>query len=111
MTTNKKDRFDFAEGSEQYDIMKNASWTLRKAISTPDAQMLKSCYGKQSFGYADYKDHRKDKLETIRALILDSYKNGSTQRIHLYKDIDCTQPNTKIVAYGYLGGISSEFID
>jgi hypothetical protein len=110
-----KNRFDSMELQEQKDIFINAKWILKRDIKdTTDANLINSCYsGKQHFGYSDYCDHRDDSLDTIRNLILSHCKSDAHtyQRIHFYKDKDCAIPFTKIICYGYYGGISAEFLE
>jgi len=108
-------KYNFATIKEQTDIFNNATWYLKTDYKYNDVkddgqiEFIESLYSdKQRFGYTDYKDHRKDTLESIKGNIIRSI-TGS-QRLQLYKDDDCKILNDKIVCWGYLGGISAEFI-
>ena len=108
--------YELASDSETKKILNNAKWNLKSDYKFKDIKddgqsvFIDNCYSRQqSFGYIDYKDHRKDTLQTIKDLIIKSCHG--TQRLHLYKDKDCKIPCNQVICYGYLGGISSHFIN
>lgn len=112
-----KDRFKRIDEDEAINIFDNAEWILKKDHKYKDndddgaSMFLESAYSpKQRFGYTDYIDHRNDNLETIKKLILKD-RDNSGQRLHFYKDKECNQPFTKVVCWGYYGGITAEFSD
>ena len=111
---------DYVEKDEAKKIVDNCKFILQneseKTNDDGESKILLNTYlGKQSFGYTDYKDHRHDTLEQIKALVYPSitsnYDGGRHQRIHYYQNMDINRPYTKVLLTGYYGGISAMFID
>jgi hypothetical protein len=114
-----KNRYDIIDKKEAIEIFQNAVWYLKKdckyknANDDGEAVLIEQIYSKkQSFGWTDYKDHRQDSLAKIKEAILKSEnKHCFHQRLHFYKDYNCTIPHKKVVCWGYRGGLSAEFAD
>ena len=108
-----KDRCDYIDSKHQERINKNLTWHLKGSTDFQNSgdgenQLIASMVsGVQGFGSTDYKDHREDTLEDLKALIEPSITKA-IQKGHYYDNEGVEI--TSIVVTGYHGGYTGQFI-
>lgn len=105
--------YDSIDEKELKDIMNNIVFEKVKTDKDDinddgESRFIESMYsGKQSYGYTDYKEHRKDNLKELSELckvaIMDSYG----QRGNFYSNNG--EPVKKMYVNGYSGGYTGYF--
>ena len=110
-----KSMYNYATIKEVKEILKNIKFISYKQAEIDnlnddgETQFLMSMYGgKLTFGFTDYKEHRKDSFESLKKEITGRLLDHGHQRGHFYSKNGEVVKTIKIK--GYYGGITGVFL-